>query len=279
MNITCFNCLEYAKRCDVVFMRDVAQPYISNNKFSDITSGCRIYCWSSLLNQLFDYLKTTKLTNIILLSGDNDHSVNPNGCITSFPAENNVSVYMSGAPKNIKKWYAQNAQVVNDFMIPLPIGLSPPWVEFRVHKFDDIKQNKIKCDRSELVYINFGISTNPIQRTEIQNTIKNNISCDNYFGDHKKYYEDLQRFKYVICPPGNGKDTHRLWESLYFGAIPIVENNEMNNYFSKFFPILVVDRWSNITEDFLNKKYEEFKNDFDQKMLDVDVWFKNEGLI
>lgn len=34
--ITCLSAVEYAKRCDVVFMRDVALPYSKNSKLSDI---------------------------------------------------------------------------------------------------------------------------------------------------------------------------------------------------------------------------------------------------
>ena len=279
MSGTYFNCLNIAKKCDIVFMRDDANFYIKNNKFTDIKNGCTIYCWSSYLNTLFEYLKTTEIKDITLFSGDNDHSVNSNGCFTNFPGENYVGIYMSSPPKNIKKWYAQNTQVVNNFIIPLPIGLSPPWVKSRVHDEADIKEKQIKINRTKLVYINFGIQTNPIQRTEIQNIIGNNIPNNNSFGDHVQYYKDLQEFKYVICPPGNGKDTHRVWESIYFGAIPIVEYSEMNNYFAKTFPILVVDRWCDITEKLLiqkyNKIYSKFKN---KKLLDVNIWFENERI-
>lgn len=277
---SCFSCVEYAKRCDVAFVRDVALPYTKSSKLSDIKDGCTVYCWSSMLIGLFEYLKTTNLKDIVLLSGDNDHSVNPNGCTTSFPAENYITAYIPCVPNNIRKWYAQNAQVVNDFMIPLPIGLSPPWVEGRVHGAAGIKQNEININRSELVYVNFGIATNPLQRTEIQNIISQNIPSNNTFGDQQQYYKDLQRFKYVICPPGNGKDSHRVWESIYFGAIPIVESSEMNRYFAKFFPILVVDRWCDITPEFLLQKYDMIQSKFrNKKLLDVDNWFKHQGIL
>ena len=278
--LSCFSCVEYAKRCDVVFMRDVGLPYSKNSKLSDIKDGSTVYCWSSMLVGLFEYLKTTQIKDIVLLSGDNDHSVNPNGCVTSFPAENYITAYIPCVPKNIRKWYAQNAEVSNNFMVPLPIGLSPPWVDGRVYDSSGIKQNQIKTDRTELVYLNFGITTNPIQRAEIQNIISETISNTNTFGDIEQYYKDLQRFKYVICPPGNGKDSHRVWESIYLGAIPIVESSEMNRYFAKFFPILVVDRWCDITPEFLLQKYDTIQSKFrNKKLLDVDNWFKHQGIL
>jgi len=269
-NITCLSAVEYANRCDVVFMRDIAEPYVKNSKLSDIKDGCTIYCWSTLLNGLFEYLNTTQVKDIILLSGDNDHSVNPNGCFTTFPGEN-ITQYVFSAPKNIKKWYAQNAEVVNDFIIPMPIGLTPPWSGSSVFNIDGINNNKVYCDRTELLYVNFGETTNPIQRKEIQTLFQNM----NAYGNTDQYYKDLQKYKYVLCPPGNGKDSHRIWESIYFGAIPIVEDSSMSRYFAKYFPILIVARWSDITDKFLLKNYNKIKSKFkNSHLLDVDEWFK-----
>ena len=268
--ITCFSIIEYAKRCDVVFMRDAAAPYIKNSKLSDIKDGCTIYCWSTLLNSLFIHLKSSQAKDLILFSGDNDHSVNPNGCITSFPAENYVVQVTSSVPKNIKKWYAQNAEISNNFMIPLPIGLSPPWVENRIWDINGIENNIVKCNREKLLYTNFNTLTNPKQRTEIQELFNNT----NNYNTTNQYYQDLQEHKYVICPPGNGKDTHRVWESLYFGAIPIVEDSSMNRYFAESFPILVVERWSDINNEFLLKKYNSIKSKFKNKhVFDLNEWF------
>jgi len=32
-----------------------------------------------------------------------------------------------------------------------------------------------------------------------------------------------------LCARGNGLDTHRFWESLYLGVIPVIINNEYTN--------------------------------------------------
>ena len=32
----------------------------------------------------------------------------------------------------------------------------------------------------------------------------------------------MRRSLFVACPPGNGMDTHRFWESLYLGSLPII---------------------------------------------------------
>lgn len=41
----------------------------------------------------------------------------------------------------------------------------------------------------------------------------------------EEYIEMLQQARAVICPPGNGIDTHRHWETLYNGAWAAVEDN------------------------------------------------------
>jgi hypothetical protein len=43
--------------------------------------------------------------------------------------------------------------------------------------------------------------------------------------DKEDYIDALGASNAVVCPPGNGLDTHRHWESLYMGASAIVQNN------------------------------------------------------
>ena len=40
--------------------------------------------------------------------------------------------------------------------------------------------------------------------------------------DFKKFSRLSEKFKFVACPQGNGIDTHRFWETLYRGSIPVV---------------------------------------------------------
>ena len=34
----------------------------------------------------------------------------------------------------------------------------------------------------------------------------------------------MKRYRWVMCPRGNGVDTHRVWEALYRGAVPVVSD-------------------------------------------------------
>ena len=87
-----------------------------------------------------------------------------------------------------------------------------------------------------------------------------------------EYINDLSSYKFAISPQGNGVDCHRTWECLYLGVIPIVENSISMSFFQEL-PILFVDNYDIITEDFLHKKYNEFSNKkFNLEKLNIKYW-------
>lgn len=52
------------------------------------------------------------------------------------------------------------------------------------------------------------------------------------------YIETLEGSTAIICPPGNGLDTHRHWESLYAGAWAIVHSNAHTQCLLRQYPSL-----------------------------------------
>jgi hypothetical protein len=86
------------------------------------------------------------------------------------------------------------------------------------------------------------------------------------------YLDDIYNHKFVLCPEGNGTDTHRIWECLYLNTIPIEKRN-INNSFYEDLPICFVDDWEEITEDFLNREYERITNtEYDMSKIDFKYW-------
>jgi len=59
-------------------------------------------------------------------------------------------------------------------------------------------------------------------------------------------YSDLvSSYKYVASVRGNGVDTHRLWETLYRGGIPIITRDSWQQSLSHLqLPILTIGEWS-----------------------------------
>lgn len=42
------------------------------------------------------------------------------------------------------------------------------------------------------------------------------------------FVELLGQSEFVVCPPGNGLDTHRLWEALACGTIPVLRRGSLH---------------------------------------------------
>jgi hypothetical protein len=264
----------YISRCDYIFTQPFVEIPYENNKLSDITDNSTVYCWSTFLNDMFKYLKSTNLKNITLISGCNDHSTNPNGTIIGWPQTPQDGILP--CPSNIVKWYAQNAEISSKFMIPIPIGPN-----IYPLKSNTMKQFLFSCNRNKLIFNNTNPANNPIQRTYVQETILQQCpnSIKNILVGNTEYCMQLQQHIFSICPPSNGKDTHRAWESIFFGCIPIVEKSNMNDFFATLFPMLVVDRWSDVTEDFLINQHTEMQTKtWRYDLLDVDNLFDYYGI-
>lgn len=273
MNVTIPNNIltisNYVARCDYIFTQTFSEIKYENNRLSEITDNSTVYCWSGFLNALFSYLKTTNIQNITLISGCEDIPSNPNGIVMGFPLRPLQNIIP--CPKNIKKWYAQNAEICSDFMKPIPIGTN-----IFPQSSKTMKKYLINVQRNKLVFVNFNSGTNPLQRNFIKNLISEQCPSvvDNPITGIEEYTKHLQQHIFSICPPGNGKDTHRMWESIYYGCIPVVEKSNMNDFFATLFPILVVDRWTDVNEESLYSKYEQIKlKSWKYDLLDVGNYF------
>jgi hypothetical protein len=93
------------------------------------------------------------------------------------------------------------------------------------------------------------------RRTILDTLTGNNIS--NRRTDCIEYFTSLPNYKFVISPEGNGIDCHRHYEALVAGCIPVVERHEGICKKYQGCPILWTDDYSEITENYLLKKYEE----------------------
>ena len=57
----------------------------------------------------------------------------------------------------------------------------------------------------------------------------------------------MRRSKLVACPRGNGIDTHRFWESLYLGALPVIlKGNRLSSQAD--WPCLEIDSWQEVND-------------------------------
>ena len=72
-----------------------------------------------------------------------------------------------------------------------------------------------------------------------------------------EYFTTLPNYKFVISPEGNGVDCHRHYEALMAGCIPVVEESQHIRSVYGNCPILYTSDYSEITPEYLLKKYDE----------------------
>jgi hypothetical protein len=94
-------------------------------------------------------------------------------------------------------------------------------------------------------------------------------------GQTQTYKEELLDHKFILCPRGNGVDTHRMWEALYCGVIPVVQRSHVHAGIEGKLPVLFVDSYQDVTEDLLLSVYHEYKNKtWNMNMLAVSWWME-----
>ena len=175
--------------------------------------------------------------------------------------------------KRLIRWYGMNANLKHDKFTPIPIGIANDrWDHGNKDLLYSIKKKKNKKDK--LVYCNFDFNTNPY-RYKIYEQIKNKTFIDFDFTKRtqEEYWEILSQYKFVISPPGNSVDCHRVWEAIYLDVVPIIEKNlAMESFYS--FPILTIDKWSDL--DILNLNEDLYKSkikNFDSSQLRTKSFF------
>jgi hypothetical protein len=148
--------------------------------------------------------------------------------------------------QNLIHWFTQNLCMEHRLVSPLPIGLANPiWPHGNQSLFSQIKQ--VDPSKAYPIYANFLIETNRKAREDcLSNLEKKGIPFLEKRPPHQYLYELATSYT-CVCPEGNGIDTHRFWEALFLGTVPIVLRNPLTERLSKDFPCLVLDRWEDLS--------------------------------
>ncbi len=201
----------------------------------------------------FIFINLDNITQFINFLDDNklDYKFNliTHNSDTSFNEEmfNRISKY-------INKIYAINCVVKNDTVYKIPLGFSDRLIPV-------ISNINKKETKNNLLYLNFNIHSGRIpERINCFNTFKDLdwVKIENNITEID-YYNSLNNSKYSLCPIGAGLDTHRFYESIYFGTIPIIIKNDISDLHKKF-PCIIINNWNEINKEFLENNYEKYYN-------------------
>ena len=145
---------------------------------------------------------------------------------------------------SIKKVLCQNLLFEDPRYQVMPIGLENLRLAkngmrnlFDPKYFFELKQNKVL----------FGpFSRTHSERDEVLNSKVNHSQIVEYIGRMSpvEYARLSSSFKYIAAPRGNGMDTHRFWETLYRGGIPIVKKSLWSKQIAALgIPLIEIDSW------------------------------------
>jgi len=119
----------------------------------------------------------------------------------------------------------------------------------------------------------------PINRKQIVETLEQK-SIQNVSLQGMEYFKSLPKYKFVISPEGNGIDCHRHYEALMAGCIPIVEDSSLIRCKYGDVPFLFTTDYSEITREYLAKKYEEMIDKmWDFRKLFLSYWSIEEQIL
>jgi len=162
-------------------------------------------------------------------------------------------------------WFTVNKECSRPNLFAIPLGITNNCDDTPVHRIfgnTDVMLEVMALEKKykNLVYMNFAIQTYPAERKTVWNMFKDVSwvtvgNAEPTLEGRRKFLEDIRNHRFVLCPRGNGVDTHRLWETLYMGSIPIVKRHCALEEFTDL-PILWIHDWAEITEDLLKKEYD-----------------------
>jgi len=174
-------------------------------------------------------------------------------------------------------------------MVALPQGIAPQFLDYgNVEIIEECKKDSPK-EKEHLLYMNFkvpeghphGSTSYGKYRKLVFELFKDKDFCTVASRkSHKDFLSEMSNFKFVLAPIGNTCDSdgigvsYRVWEALLMGCRPIVEQSTVPKSLVEDLPVLLVDSWQEVTEKFLEQKWEEMaQKKYNYDKLNAQYWF------
>ena len=182
----------------------------------------------------------------------------------------------SSIPENVLCVSAVNALAHGDKVIPAPYGVQRRMSRLDT-RIDQLKNAMGKnLDPPLQFYINHNDNSHP-ERKGLKDFFRNWATVEDQRVDYTNFLLNLARHKFVLCPRGNAIDCHRNWEVLYMRRVPVMKRDEYLEALFKDYPVLFVDKYSDITKDLLLENEHLFQQAerMDLKGLTLHDFFDN----
>ena len=157
-------------------------------------------------------------------------------------------------PDNVLCISAVNAIENGGKVIPAPYGVQRDMFprDNRIDQLENAMKVNIDPSISKLLYVNHNDSSHD-DRVGLKGMFRDE-EWSNVDEQRVNYYHfllNLANHKFILCPRGNAIDCHRNWEVLYMRRVPVMKRDEYLEVLFKDYPVLFVDKYSDITKDLL----------------------------
>jgi len=268
---------ELAKACNVKNKKIVSScGNIDNNLIDQLTEDSSIYVCNTAINNFAKNLHKLKC-NIVLVSGDSDDTI-------SLTPETEKILNCD----KIKHWFAQNCVIYHSKISRMPIGLDyhtiacgamPHWGAKKTEAEQEAEIKTLLIDvkpfyeRKIACYANFHFAKTRGDRMNAINALPSNlVHYEPTNVSRLETFHHQMDYAFVISPFGCGLDCHRTWEALILGCIPIIAHSGLDPLFDDL-PVLLIDKWSDVSEDLLDRTILEFQNrNFNFDKLKLNYW-------
>lgn len=192
----------------------------------------------------------------------------------------------------ISQLFAVNNQPLEGFSQSVPLGITNNCDDSPIHRILGDESHFLKANDEAFnsdsfipsLYLNFTAGNNRGVRSSVL-TIANQIAHiykvlvnlpDFSTSGRIQYLRNLRTSGLVLCPEGNGVDTHRFWETLYMGGVPVVTKNPMMEFFYSNLPVIKLNTWSELeNRSLIEKKWLEITSrSFDFSIMSSAYWIK-----
>ena len=228
----------------------------------EIRSSDTIFCNNFTLKPLFKSLANhPSLENLHLVTSQTDLSITKD--------------VFNKKPDSIVSWSSVNVDFKNEILKSIPLGIGNSFQDKYIN-IENVVDNlkSFKFDKEPKIYLNFRENTNLQHRKNLKDIFKNynwaTISDSDL--SLSQYNNEIADHSFALAPWGNGIDTHRIWESLYSGTIPVTKYHYTFNTLKEL-PVLFVNEYDDINQELLESALEYFAdNKFNFDKLKIDYW-------
>jgi hypothetical protein len=242
--------LPYVSGANLVLFADHVYDFHVKNIHS-VRDGDVVYVKTDVIDDFFIQIYPKISATFVLLTHNSDYS-------TKVKHEH----YLNDT--KLLAWFGQNPGFEHRKHFSLPIGLeNPTWAPTKIDFVRSVTETSLIPweKRKYLLYVNFNSGTNPAARTQLLTRFRGikDVFVSEKRVDYAAYMNQIGKSKYVLCPRGNGLDTHRFYETLLMGSIPVVENSTLYSLFDETSAFLV-NSMSELTVDMLRNGHLNVKN-------------------